>query len=156
MRQDSEIRVSTAVRFIFATATVITFLAALAIRNEPRLYAASGVFGAIWWGWDLLMEHAFHPLGDWLFGVFAGGSADAGSSQNRLTLDDNIRLLENHLKARTSQKVDLNSAIRLEEIYRSVKKDPERARRVIETVLERYPDAPELERFKKEAERDGR
>jgi hypothetical protein len=76
--------------------------------------------------------------------------------ETRLTLEDNIRLLERHLEHRTSQKVDINSAIRLEEIYRTVKKDPNRASRVIQTVLDRYPDAPELERFKKADEGEQR
>lgn len=158
MRPTSEIRVGTMVRVVLGSATVIAFVAALAIRTEPRLFVAAGAFGALWWGWDLLMEYVFLPLGDWMFGALAGGELEGRRNVNRLTLEDNIRLLESHLENPTSQQVDINSAIRLEEIYRTVKKDPDRARRAIERVIERYPDAPELQRYKKsreESEGDG-
>jgi hypothetical protein len=142
------------IRSVFGTATVAASVIAL-FGNEPRWFAFAGVTGLVWWGWDLMLQHVFVPVGDWVMGAFTGGELDSEARETRLTLDDNIRLLERHLVNRTSQKVDINSAIRLEEIYRTVKKDPERARRVIEQVLERYPDAPELERFKR-ADEDGK
>lgn len=154
MRQ-SEIRASTVVRGVFGTATIGSLLIALLV-GDPRWYAISAACGLVWWAWDLLLEHLFLPLGDWFMGIVTGGVTDQSASQTRLTLEDTIRLLENHLQHHTVPKVDINSAIRLEEIYRTVKKDPERARRVIEIVLERYPDAPELERYKKAEEGEGR
>jgi hypothetical protein len=150
MRQ-SEIRASTVVRGVFGTATIGSLVIAVLI-GDPRWYAVSAACGLVWWAWDLLLEHCFVPLGDWFMGVVTGGVTDPRASQTRLTLDDTIRLLENHLKHHTAPKVDINAAIRLEEIYRTVKKDPEGARRVIETVLERYPEAPELERFRRDGE----
>lgn len=152
MRQ-SEIRVSTVVRGVFGTATIGSLLLAV-LTADSRWYAISAACGLVWWAWDLLLEHFILPVGDWFMGVVTGGVADPRASQNRLTLDDTVRLLENHLKRHTAPKVDINAAIRLEEIYRTVKKDPERARQVIAVVLERYPDAPELERFR-EMVRDG-
>lgn len=143
----SQLTVSLAVRTILGGGTVVS-LAVAVMARDGRWFAASAGLGIIWWGWDLLVGFVLQPLGDWLFEAFAGGAVDGEGRVDPLTLDDTIRLLESHLEHRTSQKVDLNSAIRLEEIYRTVKQDPERARRVIATVLERYPDAPELERYR--------
>ncbi len=152
MRRTSDIRVSTAVRALFGTACIATLFVAVLVQDDPRWYAISGGLGLIWWAWDLLLEHVLLPVGYWLFDMFTGGPEDPRASQDRLTLDDTIRLLENHLARPTSRKVDINSAIRLEEIYRTVKQDPESARRVIETVLERYPDARELGRYREGSE----
>ena len=41
----------------------------------------------------------------------------------------------------------VNAAIRLDEIYRTVKKEPDKARRAVEKVRERYPEASEWERY---------
>ncbi len=136
-------------RAILGTAT----LASLAIgfmSSEPRWFAASGAFGLMWWAWDLLVEHVFQPLGAWMFGIFTEGVGVETSHENRLTLDDTIRLLEGHIERGASRRVEINSAIRLEEIYRTVKKDPEAARRVIERVKQRYPDAAKLRRYEYE------
>lgn len=152
MRRSTDIRASTAVRALFGTACIATLCIAVLVGGDPRWYAISGALGLIWWAWDLLLEHVILPVGDWLFAMFTGGPEDPRASQDRLTLDDTIRLLESHLARPTSRKVDINSAIRLEEIYRTVKQNPERARRVIETVLERYPDARELERYREGSE----
>ncbi len=43
---------------------------------------------------------------------------------HRPTLDDTIRLLESHLSQGASRSVEIQAAIRLEEIYRTVKQDP--------------------------------
>ena len=153
MRQ-SEIRVSTVIRGFFGTATIGSLLIALLI-GDARWYAISAACGLVWWAWDLLLEYFLVPLGDWFMGIVTGGVTDQSASQTRLTLEDTIRLLENHLQHHTAPKVDINAAIRLEEIYRTVKKDPERARRVIEIVLERYPDAPELERYRRTVQDGG-
>ncbi len=92
------------------------------------------------------MEYVFVPTGDWIEQLFTGYSVGL-PHRDRLSLDELIRLLDSHLEQGASRQVDVNAAIRLEEIYRMVKKDPERARAVIAKVRERYPDAPELKRF---------
>jgi hypothetical protein len=120
---------------------------AIAVGDNPRLYAAAGAFGAVWWAWDLLVAHVFLPLGDWIRDTLMAGGVGLGNSDQRPSLDELIALLEGHLRSGTSEQVDLNAAIRLEEIYRTVKKDPERARAVIELVRQRYPDAPQLKQF---------
>jgi len=143
------------VRLLFGTATVALLVVAIAVRTEPRLFAAAGGCGAIWWAWDLLLEHVVQPLGGWITGTFMGGGVGVDDAESRPTLDDLIRLLERHIAQRTSRQVDINAAIRLEEIYRTVKKDPDRARAVIETMRARYPEATELDRFAPRPDDDG-
>ena len=95
----------------------------------------------------MVMDYVFHPLGHWMMGIFMGGVNPEPFTQNRLSLDDTIRLLENHIERGASRRVEINSAIRLEEIYRTVKNDSAAARRVIKRVRERYPDAPKLRQY---------
>jgi len=149
MATGSSLKVTTAVRLLFGTATFATLAVALLVRTDARWYVISGVLGLIWWGWDLLLEYLFVPIGDWFLSIVVGGALDAPTAGTRPTLDDTVRLLEHHLARPTSRKVDINAAVRLEEIYRVVKKDSVQAQRVIDVVLERYPKARELERFRK-------
>jgi hypothetical protein len=131
----------------FGTATVALLVVAIGVRGEPRLFAAAAACGTVWWAWDLLALHVFGPVGEWVEDIILGGGVGASDASTRLSLDEVVTLLERHLERPTSRKVDLNAAIRLEEIYRTVKKDPAAARRVVQIVRERYPDAPELARF---------
>ncbi len=134
------------VRAIFGTATVGFTLIGLLLARDPRWLAAAAAFGAVWWAWDLLVAHVFAPLEAWTTRTLAGDGL--GPPPNvRPTLDETIQLLERHLERPTTRQVDINAAIRLEEIYRAIKRDPAKARRVIRTVRERYPDAPELQRY---------
>ena len=135
------------VRLIFGTATIVLLLAAILVRSDPRLFVASAACGAIWWVWDLLVEYVAAPLGDWVARQLLGGGIGALPPQVRPNLEEVIRLLESHLQRGASRKVDINAAIRLEEIYRTAKKDPVRARAAIRLAKERYPDAPELARY---------
>jgi hypothetical protein len=137
---------------VFGTATIVLFVLAILIRGEPRLFAAAAACGAVWWAWDLIQEHLVQPLGGWLTTTLLAGGAGIDDAATRPKLDDLIRLLERHIVQGTSRQVDINAAIRLEEIYRTVKKDPERARAVIETVRARYPGAPELARYVNESD----
>ena len=149
MREAEEITVGRVIRLLFGTATVALLVFAFVVGRDPRLFAAAAVCGTIWWVWDLLTAHVFLPLGDWLTQTVVGGGLGEIDGSTRPGLDDLVRLLESHLEHGASQRVDINAAIRLEEIYRVVKKDPESARRVIQIVLRRYPDAPELARFRR-------
>jgi hypothetical protein len=135
------------VRTILGTATAVLLVMGFIVRDDPRWLVAAGACGLVWWGWDLLAAHVFTPLGDWLAGAFMGGSIGALPPQTRPNMEEVVRLLEGHLRRRASRKVEINAAIRLEEIYRIVKRDPQKARAVIRLVKARYPDAPELERY---------
>ncbi len=147
MSSHDRVTASNVVRSVFAIGTVTFFVVGLVIRDDPRWFAAAGTLGAMWWAWDILVDHVFVPLSDWFFGLLTGLSVGEPMNELRPTIEDTIRLLENHLKHGASEQVSVNAAIRLEEIYRSLKKDPARARRVIETVKERFPDAPEWENY---------
>jgi hypothetical protein len=116
------------------------------IGGDERLLVAAGAFGIIWTIWDLMWERVLGPATDWLTRALTEG-VSGPPVDTRPTLDDTIRLLESHLARDTARSVQIQAAVRLEEIYRTVKKDPERAREVIQRVRERYPDAEELERF---------
>ena len=117
----------------------------LGVTGDPRWLAASGAFGLAWWAWDALWENVLGPLG----GLFTGmltGTADVQTPPD-LTVDDTIRLLEDHLSAdAVPRHVQIQSALRLAEIYRLSRHDPARAEEVLAKVRARWPGAPELER----------
>ncbi len=142
-----EVSASKVVRGVFAAGTVVFFGVGLAIRDDPRWFAAAGALGIIWWIWDILVDHLFCATGEWFFGMLTGHSAVEPLGELRPTIDDTIRFLESHIEHGASEQVCVNAAIRLEEIYRTVKKDPERASEVVRSVKAQFPDAPEWERF---------
>jgi len=63
------------------------------------------------------------------------------------TLDDTIRLLEHHLQPGVARSVVVQSAIRLEEIYRTVQGDSVKARDVIARARLLVPGAEELRHY---------
>jgi hypothetical protein len=133
-------------RWALGAATLLTAL--LGVLGDARWFAASGAFGTAWWAWDFLWDSVVGPAGSWFFGMLTGA---AGVEQPPdLTLDDTIRLLESHLSADgVTRHVQIQSALRLAEIYRLNRKDPERAADVIRRVRERWPDAAELKVFER-------
>ena len=133
-------------RFMFGVATVLTAL--LGLTGDARWFAASGAFGTVWWAWDFLADSVVGPLGGWFLGLLTGSATVEEPPE--LTLDDTVRLLESHLSADgVTRHVQIQSALRLAEIYRLNRKDPVRAEEVIRLVRERWPDAPELRVFEK-------
>ena len=135
------------VRGFMAAATVVFGGVAL-IVGDARWFAASGAFGMMWVGWDFLSGHLFGPLGDWLSRLWSGEVGIERDAANlRPTLDDTVRLLESHLRPGVARSVVVQAAIRLEEIYRTIKDDPVRAREVIARARELAPDADELRRY---------
>jgi len=132
-------------RFAFAAATLLSLLLGLTV--DPRWLAASAGFGALWSLWDVIWDNLLGPLGGWFNGLLTGslGEADAPG----LTTDDTIRMLEDHLRNDgVPRHVQIESAIRLEELYRLARKDPTKAAEVMRVARERWPDAPELARHK--------
>jgi hypothetical protein len=133
-------------RALFGVATVLTAL--LGLAGDARWFAASGAFGTVWWAWDFLSDNVVGPLGGWLLGMFTG--AASVEEPPDLTLDDTVRLLESHLSADgVTRHVQIQSALRLAEIYRLNQKDPAKAKAVIERVRAKWPDAPELKVFER-------
>ncbi len=144
---ESNVTMSGAVRLVLGLATLVFAAAGFVFGRNPQLFVAAGACATMWWAWDFLVEYVFEPIEAFAHHLLQGGAAQGDPSVHRPTLDDTVRLLESHLANPTSAKVDINAAIRLEEIYRTAKKDSAKAQAVIRTVRERYPDAPELERF---------
>ncbi len=136
---------SVVVRRFMAAATLIFGLIGLLV-HDPRWFAASGAFGLMWTAWDFLGANLFGPLGTWLSGIWSGESEAQAAANLRPTLDDTIRLLEHHLQPGVSRSVVIESAIRLEEIYRTIKHDLVRAQAVLARARELLPDAVELKR----------
>jgi len=128
-------------RRILATATVVAAL--LGVVGDARWLAASGAFGLAWWGWDFIWDNVFGPVGGWVAAMLTGTSGV--ETPPDLSLDDTIRLLEDHVAAdAVPRHVQIQSALRLAEIYRLNKHDSQRADAVIARVRSRWPDAPEL------------
>lgn len=128
-------------RVAFGAATILA--AVLGLLSDARWFAASGAFGAVWWAWDALCDNVFTPLGQLLTGAITGSSGVEEPPD--LTVDDTVRLLESHLAAdATPRHVQIQSALRLAEIYRLNKKDPAKAEEVLAKVRAKWPDAPEL------------
>jgi Na+-transporting NADH:ubiquinone oxidoreductase subunit NqrB len=97
-------------RTFLGAATVLTAL--LGLTGDARWFAASGAFGTVWWAWDFLSDSVFGPLGSWLLGILTG-SATVEEPPD-LTLDDTIRLLEDHLTADgVTRHVQIQAALRL-------------------------------------------
>jgi len=133
-------------RTMFGAATILTAL--LGLAGDARWFAASGAFGTAWWAWDAVWDNVLGPLGSWLSGMLTG-TADVDQPPD-LTLEDTIRLLESHLAADgVTRHVQIQSALRLAEIYRLNQKDPAKADEVIARVKAKWPDAPELTRFER-------
>ena len=130
------------VRTVFATAAVVFGGLGLVLR-EGRLLVAAGLCGILWTVWDVLWTRIIGPGTEWGFRALTEGAG--GPPPNiRPTIDDTIRLLESHLARDASRAVHIQSALRLEEIYRTIRKDPARARAVLDAARRRYPDAAEL------------
>ena len=133
------------VRSIFMAATVIFGLLGLLTR-DGRFFVAAGLFGAVWTLWDVVWGRVIEPASTWVFRILTEGVGGAPPNI-RPTLDDTIRLLESHLERGANQRVKVQAAIRLEEIYRTVRKDPARARAVVQRARELCADAPELQKL---------
>jgi hypothetical protein len=137
------------VRGFMAAATLVFALAGLLVR-DARLFAASGAFGLMWLGWDFLTAQLFEPLSGWFSRLWSGDLGAGRDAVNlRPTLDDTVRLLEGHLRPGVARSVVVQAAIRLEEIYRTIKGDPAKAREVIARARELVPDAEELGRYER-------
>ncbi len=123
---------------------VATILAAiLGLAGDERWFAAAGAFGTAWWAWDFVWGNVLGPLGNWFTGMLTG-TAQVEEAPD-LSLDDTVRLLESHLAAeQTPRHVQIQSALRLAEIYRINRKDETKAREVIDRVKARWPGSPEL------------
>jgi hypothetical protein len=133
------------VRWALGAATLASLVIGLLGKSSGAL-VASGAFGTMWWAWDLLNDHVLTPFGDWLSGLLSGDVLAADDS-DPLTLDDTAELLEHRLKPGVAPHIVIQAAIRLEEIYRTARQDPAKARGVIERARELVCKVPQLARY---------
>lgn len=132
----------------FAAGATVVFGVAAVVSGEPKAWAACGAFGLMWTGWDVLGQYVFGPVGDWFVRLWSGaGETNRDAADLLPTLDDTIRLLEHHLQPGVARSVVLQSAVRLEEIYRTVRRDPAKAREAIARARQLFPDAEELRHY---------
>lgn len=130
-------------RAAFAAGTVGCAVLGFLADDGTKLFAASGAFGILWWGWDLLVDYLLVPLGEWIQGLMAGGALEY--EPHSWSVGDRIALLEDRVARGRTPRLQILAAIQLAEIYRLQKRDAQRARQVIEQMRARYPDAPEWE-----------
>jgi hypothetical protein len=133
-------------QIVFAGGTVLFAVAGFFADEGTKLFAASGACGVLWWGWDLLVGHVLTPIEYWMEDMTVGGALRYEA--HNWSLDDRVAMLEDRIVNGQTMRLQIQAAIRLEEIYRLQKKNEQRAREVIEVMKARYPDAPELERFR--------
>lgn len=146
---DETFSIGPLVRGAFAVGAVLFGVLGIALHGNTRLLAAAAACGTLWTLWDIVWERVCQPLGGWLTDTLleGGGPGLGGPSAPLPTLDEDIAHLEGYLQRGATRHVEIQAAIRLEEIYRTVKHDPERARAVIARIKARYPDARELARY---------
>lgn len=136
---------SAVVRAMLAAATVVFAVIGFSVDNGAKFLTASGVFGIIWWSWDLIVDHVLTPFEYWMEDMMAGGALKYRSS--KWSVSDRIALLHDRMERGKTRRLQVHAAIRLAEIYELQRKDKARARQVIEQIKARYPDAPEFDRF---------
>jgi hypothetical protein len=133
---------SSIVRTSLAIATWGSLALSLGLR-DVRFLVAGGVFGTLWWIADAVLDYLLIPLSQFIIGMLEG-DVDLPLPETRPTIEDTIRLLEHHIEGNASRNVQIQSAIRLADLYRVADGDVTRSRDVIDRVRARFPDADEL------------
>lgn len=133
------------VRHTFAAFTIFFGIAGF-VGDSGKMLGVSGAFGTMWLLWDLVMDYVVAPFGRWFGGMFTGGSLEYSPSD--FSVDQRIGLLESRISQEGGDRRRIfQDALRLIELYELQKKDPDGAKRVVTTMKERFPDAPELGLF---------
>ena len=136
-----EVPPSQLIRHAFAACAIFFgVMATFFARGNAQIIAAAAAFGVIWTAWDLIMAWVVNPFLDLVRDVGSEASGAGDTDGRRPTLDETIGFLERNIANPTARHLDIQSALRLEEIYRVAKKEPDKGRRVVEQMLERYPD----------------
>lgn len=104
---------------------------------ELKLVALVLALWGLWNGGSAIYERVVAPLARFVANALFGGQL--------ITLDDEIADLEHRLAdAGTPPEREILAAVRLAEIYRRHKADPERARALLDRLQAKYPDARAL------------
>ena len=112
---------------------------------EWRLVTLVLTLWAAWSFFDGLFGTLVEPLGRFMTNALTGGSMPGGAT---ITIDQETAMLEHLVQAAEPpsppHRVVL-AGIRLAEIYRTHQHDAAKAEALIAALVERYPDAPELQ-----------
>jgi hypothetical protein len=136
------------VRGILGAASVLVGVALIVVsiaegHVEWRLVA---LLLSLWGAWSFfgaLLDSVVEPLGRFVGSALTGG---AMPGDRAITIDDETAMLERLLDADPPppQHRVVLAGIRLAEIYRTHQHDAAKAQQVINRLVARYPDAPEL------------
>lgn len=133
------------VRTGLGLATLAFAVVGTLVGGDVRWYAASGLTGTMWWMWDFLSERVFQPMGQAVTRMFfEGADLPAAPATNP---EATIQRLEARLEQSVSRKSDIQTALRLADLYRAVRDDDVRAVAIVQMMKARYPDSAELKRF---------
>ena len=111
---------------------------------EWRLVTLVLTLWASWSFFDGLFGTLFEPLGRFMSNALTGGAMPGGTT---ITIDQETEMLEHlvHSDPPPPPHRVVLAGIRLAEIYRTHQRDPAKAEALIDRLLERYPEAPELQ-----------
>jgi hypothetical protein len=111
---------------------------------EWRLVSLVLTLWAAWSFFDGLFGTLLEPLGRFMSNALTGGAMPGGTT---ITIDQETEMLEHlvHSDPPPPPHRVVLAGIRLAEIYRTHQRDAAKAEALIERLLERYPEAPELQ-----------
>ena len=111
---------------------------------EWRLVSLVLTLWAAWSFFDGLFGTLVEPLGRFLSNALTGGAMPGGTT---ITIDQETEMLEHlvHSEPPPPPHRVVLAGVRLAEIYRTHQRDPAKAEALIDRLLERYPEAPELQ-----------
>jgi hypothetical protein len=111
---------------------------------EWRLVSLVLTLWAAWSFFDGLFGTLVEPLGRFMSNALTGGAMPGGTT---ITIDQETEMLEHlvHSEPPPPPHRVVLAGIRLAEIYRTHQRDPAKAEALIDRLLERYPEAPELQ-----------
>ena len=122
-------------------ALVVVFMASG--RLEWRLVALALALWGAWSAFDYVFGSVVEPLGEFLDNALTGGSIPGGTA---ITIEQETAVLEHLVEADPPplpHRVAM-AGIRLAEIYRTHQHDAAKADALLDRLVARYPDAPEL------------
>jgi len=111
---------------------------------EWRLVSLVLTLWAAWSFFDGVFGTLLEPLGRFMSNALTGGAMPGGTT---ITIDQETEMLEHlvHSDPPPPPHRVVLAGIRLAEIYRTHQRDAAKAEALIERLLERYPEAPELQ-----------
>lgn len=111
---------------------------------EWRLVTLVLTLWAAWSFFDGLFGTLLEPLGRFMSSALTGGAMPGGTT---ITIDQETEMLEHlvHSDPPPPPHRVVLAGIRLAEIYRTHQRDPAKAEALLDRLLQRYPEAPELQ-----------